>query len=66
MLDALVPGVGLEPTTSCEAKILSLLRKPFRHPGSIHKYILFEATVGVAPTHNGFADRRVATSPCGR
>ena len=28
--------------------------------------ILSEATVGVAPTHSGFADRRVATSPCGR
>jgi hypothetical protein len=28
-----VPGVGLEPTTSFEGKILSLLRKPFRHPG---------------------------------
>ncbi len=26
---------------------------------------LIEATVGVAPTHSGFADRRVATSPCG-
>lgn len=25
-----------------------------------------EATVGVAPTHSGFADRRVATSPCGQ
>ena len=28
-----VPGVGLEPTRSCEQGILSPLRLPFRHPG---------------------------------
>jgi hypothetical protein len=31
----IVPGVGLEPTNHCWSKILSLLRKPFRHPGNV-------------------------------
>src|SRR3989344_1658699 len=33
VLDVLMPGVGLEPTNPFGSKILSLLRKPFRHPG---------------------------------
>lgn len=30
----MVPGVGFEPTRSCERRILSPLRLPFRHPGA--------------------------------
>ncbi len=30
----MVPGVGFEPTRSCERRILSPLRLPFRHPGT--------------------------------
>ncbi len=30
----MVPGVGFEPTHSCERRILSPLRLPFRHPGT--------------------------------
>ena len=33
----LVPGVGFEPTNPFESRILSPLRKPFRHPG-INKF----------------------------
>ena len=29
----IVPGVGVEPTRSCEQRILSPSRLPFRHPG---------------------------------
>ena len=66
-----VPGVGFEPTNLLRSRILSPLRKPFRHPGYI--YILYityykqlfklantlEATAGIAPANSGFADRRV-------
>ena len=36
----LVPEVGFEPTRSCLRQILSLLRLPFRHSGSIQSCIL--------------------------
>ena len=29
----MVPGAGVEPASSIEGQILSLLRLPFRHPG---------------------------------
>ena len=54
----MVPEVGFEPTTPFEARILSPLRKPFRHSGKI-----LEAQKGFEPLHSGFADRRVASSP---
>ena len=31
----LVPGAGLEPARACAQRILSPLRLPFRHPGTI-------------------------------
>src|SRR4051812_8001468 len=32
---SVVPGGGIEPTCPCERGILSPLRIPFRHPGSV-------------------------------
>ena len=32
-LESLIPKVGLEPTPSCEDRILSPARLPFRHSG---------------------------------
>lgn len=29
----IMPEVGFEPTWSCDRNILSVVRKPFRHPG---------------------------------
>src|SRR5580704_2643603 len=39
-----MPGVGLEPTNPYGSKILSLPRKPFRHPGSVNivRYFVLE------------------------
>ena len=62
-----VPGVGFEPTNLLRSRILSPLRKPFRHPGFnliYYKPFLelantYEATAGIAPANSGFADRRV-------
>lgn len=54
VLNILVPGVGLEPTTSCEGKILSLLRKPFRHPG-LFEFLLLQCralSVSLYPAHH--------------
>ena len=33
---SLVPGVGFEPTNPYGSRILSPLRKPFRHPGNFY------------------------------
>lgn len=54
-----VPGVGFEPTNPEGSRILSPLRKPFRHPGLNKKGL--EATVGIEPTHEGFADPSLTT-----
>jgi hypothetical protein len=67
-----VPGVGIEPTRGVKAS------QDFKSCTSTNsvtpacaKYtnfsnFNFEATEGFAPSHSGFADRRVASSPRGR
>ena len=52
-----VPGEGLEPSRSCDHKILSLACIPFHHPGGM------EARMGVEPIWYGFANRCVTVPP---
>ena len=58
----MVPGVGFEPTSPDGPQILSLLRMPFRHPGTNYYFLQTSDKVpaGFAPANNGFADRRVS------
>ena len=55
-----VLGVGFEPTTPFGARILSPLRKPFRHPSKITLQFL-EASGGIEPPYKSFADSCLAT-----
>ena len=61
-LSKAVPGVGVGPTNPFGSRILSPLRKPFRHPGICYSspHAIYEATMGFAPMYSGFADRRVS------
>ena len=57
-----MPGVGFEPTSPNGPQVLSLLRMPFRHPGTNYYFLQTSDKVpaGFAPANNGFADRRVS------
>ncbi len=52
----MVPVVGLEPTSLAASDLKSDAYANSATPA-------MEARVGVAPTHGGFADRSVTTSP---
>ncbi|KKU75491.1 MAG: hypothetical protein UY14_C0039G0009 [Parcubacteria group bacterium GW2011_GWA1_47_9] len=53
-----MPRVGFEPTRPFGHRLLRPARIPFRHLGAVD-----EAREGLEPSHDGFADRRVTSSP---
>lgn len=56
----MVPGEGVEPSHPRGRQILSLLRLPFRHPGSSKQAGIISYTgFGVKPQINFFAKKRL-------